>query len=417
MGKITMAIVLYAQKGEPLSPTELDLNFIDLDARIKVNANALANSFDGNYLNLTNKPTIPDLTGYYTSTEVDAKIAGLSIPTSTEIQNLVTSGINTYFVLNPLPEYATKSELFSGSYEDLTNKPTIPDLTGYATTSWVLSQLSNATVDLSDYYTRSEVDATISVAVTAALAGSTTDLTNYYTKTQVDSAFYNKTEVNDLIANASGGSTDLTNYYNKTEVNDLIASVTTTYNAQTSVSTNTTAATIIDSFAAADYISADYFVTTKSSAGVSALRFMVVHDGSNAMGSIYSLVGASPSSLEATMTGGNVVITFTPTVAVTDIHVIRTLTAYDGTTTVETINFPVDLLTETVDPIDLMEGSGVYDLQTGENTTSGGTVGTTNLFSNIATNGVDLNTATQSMDLNTASGSLDLETGISTLTA
>jgi hypothetical protein len=59
----------------------------------------------------------------------------------------VTGGISSYDELDNVPDlsvYAQTSSLAavatSGSYNDLTNKPTIPDLTDYATEAWVNSQ-------------------------------------------------------------------------------------------------------------------------------------------------------------------------------------------------------------------------------------------------------------------------------------
>ena len=57
-----------------------------------------------------------------------------------------------------------KTELFSADYNDLTNTPTIPSLTGYATETYVNQQITTAMtegeVDLSDY-TKSQVDTEI----------------------------------------------------------------------------------------------------------------------------------------------------------------------------------------------------------------------------------------------------------------
>ena len=39
---------------------------------------------------------------------------------------------------------ATKGELFSGNYNDLTNKPYIPSLDGYATENYVKNEIANA---------------------------------------------------------------------------------------------------------------------------------------------------------------------------------------------------------------------------------------------------------------------------------
>jgi hypothetical protein len=87
-------------------------------------------------------PEDVDLSGYYTKEETDAAIQtaidGIQIPSlegyATEDwvkeQNYLTEH-------QDLSAYAKKDELFSGSYNDLTDKPEIPSLEGYATEDWV----------------------------------------------------------------------------------------------------------------------------------------------------------------------------------------------------------------------------------------------------------------------------------------
>ena len=87
-----------------------------------------------------------------------------------------------------------------------------------------------ATVDLSNYYTKGEVDATI-----ANIELGVVDLSNYYTKGEVDTAignidipevdlsnYYTKAEVDTAI---DGVEVDLSNYYTKAEVNTAIGNV------------------------------------------------------------------------------------------------------------------------------------------------------------------------------------------------
>ena len=87
-------------------------------------------------------PEDVDLSGYYTKEETDAAIQtaidDIQIPSlegyATEDwvkeQNYLTEH-------QDLSAYAKKDELFSGSYNDLTDKPEIPSLEGYATEDWV----------------------------------------------------------------------------------------------------------------------------------------------------------------------------------------------------------------------------------------------------------------------------------------
>jgi hypothetical protein len=104
---------------------------------------------------------------------------------------------------------------------------------------------AGAETDLSDYYTKEEVDGLIAGVIAelgtyytkeevnnliAELSGNDINLNNYYTKAEVDdllagnspdlSAYYTKTEVDNLIA---GSSTDLSSYYTKYEVDTMFA--------------------------------------------------------------------------------------------------------------------------------------------------------------------------------------------------
>ena len=108
------------------------------------NYNDLTNKptlFDGNYDNLTNKPTIPSTTGLASETYVDNAIdtlvggAGAAFDTLVEIQNAMATDAELATAINGLSIPTDVSDLtdttnlldhFSGSYNDLTNKPTIP---------------------------------------------------------------------------------------------------------------------------------------------------------------------------------------------------------------------------------------------------------------------------------------------------
>lgn len=75
----------------------------------KANTSALTTvAFSGSYTDLTNKPTIPDVSNYYTKSETYNQ---------TEVNNLLSTKADT----SSLSTVAT-----SGSYNDLLNKPTIP---------------------------------------------------------------------------------------------------------------------------------------------------------------------------------------------------------------------------------------------------------------------------------------------------
>ena len=172
--------------------------------------------FSGNYNDLTNKPTIPSINGLATETYVDEAVSGITvesigalpdttviptIPTNissfvndagylTEHQSLDGLASITYvdaqidaidipFDLSDLVEdsahrtvtdaekatWNAKSN-FSGSYNDLTNKPTIPSITGLATETYVdeaVSEKANSSHTHDDrYYTETEINTKLS---------------------------------------------------------------------------------------------------------------------------------------------------------------------------------------------------------------------------------------------------------------
>ena len=153
-------------------------------------------TFSGNYNDLTNKPTIPtkvsDLpndSGYLTehqdiSGKVD-KVDGKSLISDDEIERLSTlKNYDDTDIKNSLNSKANKTELhshsnknvldgitaskisewnnkstFNGNYNDLTNKPTIPTLNGYATEQYVNEEIEkiDVTEQLTDYAKKSEL--------------------------------------------------------------------------------------------------------------------------------------------------------------------------------------------------------------------------------------------------------------------
>ena len=96
---------------------------------------------------------------YYTKSEIDTKL---------------TSKANT----SDLSAVA-----ISGSYNDLLDKPNIPDINNLYTKAQT-DELLILKADSSKVYTKTEVDNLIS-------GGATVDLTNYYTKTEVDNLLSN----------------------------------------------------------------------------------------------------------------------------------------------------------------------------------------------------------------------------------
>lgn len=96
----------------------------------------------GSYNDLSDKPTIPSLTGYATETYVNTQVANLvdSSPTTLDTLNELAQALGddpnfATTVSNQIGLKADSSSLAtvatSGSYNDLSDKPTIPDVTHY----------------------------------------------------------------------------------------------------------------------------------------------------------------------------------------------------------------------------------------------------------------------------------------------
>ena len=87
----------------------------DVDTKL-ANYVKKTDAFNGDYNNLTNKPTIPD-----------------------------TSNLATKIELN---NYVKKTDAFSGDYNDLNNKPTIPDITNLAKKTEVTTHTDNTSIHI-----------------------------------------------------------------------------------------------------------------------------------------------------------------------------------------------------------------------------------------------------------------------------
>lgn len=147
----------------------------------------------------------------YSKSEVDTKLgnkadlSAFTAHTADSTVHVTSSEKNTW---------NAKSD-FSGSYNDLTDKPTIPSLDGYATEAWVSGYT----------YDKQTIDDKIA-------EGGTFDPTQYYNKTQTNALL-------DLKA-------DTANTYTKSEVNGLVAdkadttALTQVNNAVTAHTANTT---------------------------------------------------------------------------------------------------------------------------------------------------------------------------------
>ena len=124
--------------------------------------------FSGSYEDLTDKPTIPvvDVNKAY----VNEQLLNKSDVNHTHTELHTHNNKNTLDVITQekINEWNSKSN-FSGDYNDLINKPTIPTLDGYATENYVKNAISNAqlnggggtgSIDLSAYQTKSDTTLT-----------------------------------------------------------------------------------------------------------------------------------------------------------------------------------------------------------------------------------------------------------------
>jgi hypothetical protein len=138
------------------------------------------------------------------TTYVDAQIAGIDSP---DLSNYVT----TSALSGSLANYDTSTEVtgkintaianasfFDGDYNNLTNTPVIPDLTGYATQAWVQNQI--ATTDVGDL---TDVNSLLSGGGATTLGALTDVSTTGATTGQV--LKYNGTSWEPASDNTSGG--------------------------------------------------------------------------------------------------------------------------------------------------------------------------------------------------------------------
>lgn len=93
------------------------------------------------------------------------------------------------------------------------------------------------------------------------------------------------------------------------------------------VTSTTTANQTLDTFAAATYRSAKYQISISSGSDVHVMEVLVMHDGTTAYQTVYADMysAASLTTLNTTISGGNVLLRVTPTNAVTTYKVSRTL--------------------------------------------------------------------------------------------
>ena len=171
--------------------------------------------FSKSYNDLTDKPIIPSLDGY-------AKL--------TDIPDITGKADKTY-VDTKLNTKANKSELFSGSYNDLTDKPAIPSLDGYATKTYVTDEINKAslsgTVDLTAYAKTVDVNTSLSNKVDKVDGKGLS--TNDYTADEKTKVGKIKTDGNGKELLANNG--NYVGIYSKKEIDDLLYPILNPYKA------------------------------------------------------------------------------------------------------------------------------------------------------------------------------------------
>jgi hypothetical protein len=191
--------------NKPVIPTAPDLSAYVTSSQL---SGALLNiqQFSGDYNDLTNKPSIPSVDGLSSIAYVDSQIALINTAIQNGNGNVDLTAYSTTQQINTLITNAINAQtLFSGNYNDLINKPTIPDVSQFLTETQIDDKLAAAvtggTVDLSSYVTESEL--------TTALSNyqPSIDLSGYVTSTQL------ATEISNIPP------TDLTGYVTQTALN------------------------------------------------------------------------------------------------------------------------------------------------------------------------------------------------------
>ena len=181
--------------------------------------------------------TPTDLSGYYTKTETDNLLDEKADLTALTQH---TSDTTIHVTSAEKAAWNNKSD-FSGSYNDLTNKPTIPTATSEltndsnfvttATTTPINNTLTAHTADTTIHVTSAEktawnakqdaLTAVTNIAINNNVISA--DLSNYFTKSEVTTALADKMDVSGMSAYATTATT-----YSKTEVDNAITAATST---------------------------------------------------------------------------------------------------------------------------------------------------------------------------------------------
>ena len=163
---------------------------------------ALANDIPGDIADLTDNNNLlqaNSLDGYATEAYVTAQLAAYQPTVDLSLYALHTDLFSkSYNDLTDTPtlfsgnysDLINKPTIFSGNYADLSGQPIIPSITGLASEAWVAQQITNigsgGGVDLSSYVTDTELNTTLgsyttTTALNAAIAAIDHPLANWNT--------------------------------------------------------------------------------------------------------------------------------------------------------------------------------------------------------------------------------------------
>jgi hypothetical protein len=207
----TMATRSYVdeQVAAAASGGQIDLSGFITETELADAVAALGLHFSGDYNDLTNKPTIPSLAGYATQQWVidqgfmtsDSDSQGLVLNgTVLSITNGNSVDLASLSVNVDLTNYYTKTEVdgllptaFSGSYNDLTDTPVIPDITGLASETYVNTAIAGINTFSGDYNDLTNKPTLFSGSYNdlTDIPQTEVDLSGYALKTELFSGSYN----------------------------------------------------------------------------------------------------------------------------------------------------------------------------------------------------------------------------------
>lgn len=251
-------------------------------------------SFSGDYNDLTNKPTIPSLTGYATETYVN-----------TAVSDLVASAPSTLNTLNELAQALGSDANYS------------------ATVSTALGNRLRVDVNNQSLTTQQKANAVTNLGLaTVATSGSYADLSS---KPTIPTAVSQLTNDSSFVTGSSPAITT-PSITGATIMKTGSTSVADEYVAYLNATT-TTSNQILDTLATASYTSAKYIIEAINSTGTELVEVSVTYSGTNTYinaTTLISTVTPFQASYDADVTGGNLRLLVTPTNANTKFKVRAT---------------------------------------------------------------------------------------------